>query len=318
MTTLHTVLPPASEMKMMGDEPTWTGEVEKYNAQLVRGLNWHNYCATDKDYMKYMEQWLKEHRARTSKQDIISWRNQTNVRNTICAMARMHLQGFPFSEKHLQDINDYVEEFTKVAKKVKTAAPVNQTTVAKPTIQDRIRAQVSGVLSDLDVRVDDAFDNNLASSEDIKGDILSKGFKGPQLKLVQEYLNRNLNEWKLAYSGEDDQLVEGYAYVGKRNFKKIIDTFTAVLDALSQQSTQIKTQRIRKRKPVDKKKMASKLRYMPEFEGIKSENPVGIIGANMNNAIYVIIIRRCRVVRFKCRRCHYYQIPIYMQPYSSG
>lgn len=279
MANLHTVLPPISEIKMMGDEPTWTGEVERYNAELLRGLNWHNYCATDKDYIKYMEQWLKVYRAATFKQDIITWRNYTKIRNTICTLARMQLQGFPISEEHLQHIENYVKEFTKVAKKTKTV--IAQKEVNKPTIQDRIRAQVSGVLSDLDVRVDDAFDGNLASSDDIKGDILSKGFKGPQLKLVQEYLTKNLIEWKQAYAGEDEQLSEGYSYVGKRNFKKIIDTFTEVMDALSQQSTRIKSQRIRKRKPVDKKKMASKLRFMTEFEGIKSQNPVNIIGANM-------------------------------------
>ena len=153
--------------------------------------------------------------------------------------------------------------------------------VNRPTIQDRIRQQVSSILSDLDVRVDDAFDGNLAPAEDIAGDILTQGFKGPQLKLVQAYLNKNLMEWKEAYAGTDEELTQGYAYVGKRNFKKIIDVFTSVLDSLSQQSTRIKSQRIIKRKPLDKKKLVSKLRYMKEYEGITSKNPVDILGANV-------------------------------------
>ncbi len=278
--TLHTVLPPASDAKFIGDEPSWLDmdvADDQYNKEMLRGLNWHNYCAGDKDYVKYLEAWIKQHRPKTAKQDIATWRDCSNINKTLCAVARMHMQGFPLTDKDITLLHNYVGLVTQPVKRSRTAAPV----VNRPTIQDRIRQQVAGVLSDLDVRVDDAFDGNVASVEDISGDILSKGFKGPQLKLVQEYLNRNLIEWQAAYAGEDEQLAEGYAYVGKRNFKKIIDAFSSVLDSISQQSTRIKAQRIRKRKPVDKKKMVSKLRYLKDWEGIPSKNPVDIIGANM-------------------------------------
>lgn len=279
--TLHTVLPPASDAKFIGDEPSWLDasiNAEDYNKELLRGLNWHNYCAGDKDYVKYLEAWIKHSRPKTAKQDIAVWREASLVNKTVCVMARLHMQGFPLSDAHLAQLTNYTSEVVTPVKRTRsTVAP----TIKRPTIQDRIRQQVSSVLSDLDVRVDDAFDNNLASAEDISGDILSKGFKGPQLKLVQEYINRNLIEWQAAYSGEDEQLAEGYAYVGKRNFKKIIDAFSSVLDSISQQSTRIKAQRIRKRKPVDKKKMVSKLRYLKDWEGVASKNPVDIIGANM-------------------------------------
>lgn len=283
--TLHTVLPPASDAKFIGDEPTWLGVVvaeDQYNKEILRSLNWHNYCAGDKDYMKYVEAWIKEHRPKTAKQDIAAWRDASRIDKTLCTMARIHMQGFPLSEKHITQLENYVASVVTPVKKKRTAttAPV---AASRPTIQDRIKNQVAGVLSNLDVRVDDAFDNNLATPDEITGDILSQNFKGPQLKLVQEYLKRNLLEWNEAYSGKDEQLAEGYKYVGKRNFKKIIDVFTQVIDSISQQTTRIKSQRIRKRKPVDKKKLASKLRFMKEFAdlNIKSLNPVDIIGANM-------------------------------------
>lgn len=278
---LHTVLPPASDAKFIGDEPSWLDVVvtaDQYNKEMLRGLNWHNYCAGEKDYIKYLEAWIKEYRAKTSKQDIAVWRECSSVNKTMCVLARMHMQGFPLSSKDVAHLHDYVAQVVQPVKKVRsTNAPV----VNRPTIQDRIRQQVAGILSDLDVRVDEAFDGNIALADDIKGDILSKGFKGPQLKIVQDYLKNNIEEWDAAYSGADEQLVEGYSYVGRRNLKKIVETFREVLEALSEQSTRIKTQRIRKRKPVDKKKMASKMRYMKEFEGLQSKNPVDIIGANM-------------------------------------
>jgi hypothetical protein len=280
MTTLHTVLPPASDAKFIGDEPTWLGVDEiQYNKEMLRGLNWHNYCANEKDYVKYLEAWIKQHRPKTAKQDIATWREYSSIDKTMCALARMHMQGFPLSDADDAKLLNYVNMVTTPVKRSRKA--VTAAVVTRPSVQDRIRQQVSGVLSDLDVRIDDAFEGNLVTAEDISGDILSKGFKGPQLRLIQNYINKNLIEWKEAYAGDDDQLVAGYSYVGKRNFKKIIDAFSSVLDSISQQSTRINAQRIRKRKPVDKKKMASKLRYMKEFEGITSKNPVDIIGANV-------------------------------------
>lgn len=281
MTTLHTVLPPASDSKFMGDEPTWLGvdvAEAQYNKELLLALNWHNYCAGDKDYVKYLDAWIKAYRPKTAKQDVAAWHEFAKVDKTLCGLARIQMQGFPLSENHQAQIVEYVNVATTPAKRTRSSkTPV----VNRPTIQDRIRQQVSSILSDLDVRVDDAFDGNLAPAEDIAGDILTQGFKGPQLKLVQVYLNKNLMEWQEAYAGTDEELTQGYAYVGKRNFKKIIDVFTSVLDSLSQQSTRIKSQRIIKRKPLDKKKLVSKLRYMKEYEGITSKNPVDILGANV-------------------------------------
>jgi len=247
MANLHLVLPPASETSIISEEPTWEGAVKNYNSEMLRGLNWHNYCANEKDYMKYMEQWIREYRPNTAKKDIASWRNHGRIRSTVCALARMQLQGFPLSASDSQHIRNYVMEFTGM----------------------------------METKVDDAFDGVLPSSDELAGKILTQNFKGPQLKLIQQYLRRNLAEWHSAYAGEDDQLVEGYAYVGKRNFKKIIDVFTEVMARISQEQTKVKSSRIRKKKPVDKKKMASKIRFKAEHEGIKSCNPVDIIGANM-------------------------------------
>jgi hypothetical protein len=308
--TLHTVLPPASDAKFIGDEPVWHDvdvAEDKYNKEILLALNWHNYCAGEKDYVKYIEAWIREHRPKTAKQDIAAWRDVSRIDKTLCAMARIHMQGFPLSEKHIKQLEAYVADAVKPAKKKRTATKT--AAVARPTIQDRIKQQVAGVLSNLDVRVDDAFENNLATPDEIAGDILSQGFKGPQLKLVQEYLNRNLIEWNEAYSGKNDQLADGYKYVGKRNFKKIIDVFSQVVDSISQQTTHIKSQRIRKRKPVDKKKLASKLRFMkdcPEL-GIKSLNPVDIIGANM---IWVYDTKK--------RRLGYYEAEVKNSLYVKG
>jgi hypothetical protein len=293
---LHLVLPPAAESKFVGDEPVWEEHVadDKYNGELHKGLNWHSYCASEKNYRKYLEEWIREHHPTTSKDEIALWRDVNKVNTTICALARCHLQGFPLNTGHVAQIEDYISSWNIKQKKSRTK---NATTEVKTvTIQDRIQTQVRNILSELDVCIDNAFDGEIPTTNDMMGNIAASGvnLRGPQLKLVTEYLKKNIAEWELAYNKEDEQLVEGYAYVGRRNFKKIIDEFNSLLSSLSQQKTALETQRIRKKKPVDKRKMASKLRFMTEFAelGIKSLKPVDIIGADM---IWVYDTKRRRL-----------------------
>lgn len=285
-TTLHTVLPPASDIKFIGEEPTWTEvAAEKYGSELSRGLNWHNYCTNDKSHRKFLEEWMKEHRPKTAKDDIVLWRKvpDSKVDKTICKMARMHLQGFPMNDTHLAMVEDYVVQVTKKERKSKkteeVAAPVKQ----MPTIQDRMRQQVSGVLSNLDFAIDEAFDGRLPDVEAVKGDLLSQGFKAPQFQLISNYLVNNIMEWQVAYGNNDEQLVEGYKYVPRKHFKKIIDSFNDILSVVMQHQTKLKAQRIVRKKPMDKKKMANKIKFLAEDKelGIKSVDPVNIIGANV-------------------------------------
>lgn len=285
MSTLHQVFPPAAEAAFLGEEPKWEKvDPKKYNSQLMRGINWHNYVATDKSIRKYMEEWLKENR-QTSKEDIAMWRKvpDSQVEKTICIIARMSLQGFPVSDSHKNAINEYVKSFTSKEKK-----KVVETTIATPStptisIQERINQQVRPVLSDLDVAIDDAFDGNDIDVNNLKALIHGKGFKLPQLTRVQEYLNPQIQEWTSAYKGTDEQLVEGYSYMPRKQMKKIIDSFTEVMESISALTVKMKTDRIVRKKPTDKKKIASKLKFMTEFSelGIKSVQAVDIIGANM-------------------------------------
>lgn len=283
-TSLHSVSAPVSEKAFLGNEPVWFDMLipdDKYNSQLMRGLNWHGYVASEKNYRKYLEEWMKQHR-KTFKTDIQHWREipDNKIDVTICKLARMHMQGFPLSEKHTAMLNVYVDSLHV---EIPQKSTVQKSSAPTISIQDRMRQQVSGILSDLDVEIDNAFDGNEIDVEKIKGDVLASGFKGPQLKIITDHLLANLNEWKSAYNKEDEQLVEGYSYVGPRKFKRIIDSFDEIISAVSQQVTKLQSQRIVKKKAVDKRKVASKLKFMKEFAemNLKSVDAVDIIGANV-------------------------------------
>lgn len=287
MKELHQVFPPAAEAAFLGDEPTWTTvPTAKYNSQLMRGINWHSYVATDKSIRKYMEEYLTRY-SKNPKEEIALWRklSDSKIDKTICILARMALQGFPLQSQHLRQINDFIDSFVNPQDTPYLEDVVTTNAITTPTvsIQDRIKQQVKPVLSDLDVEIDNAFDGKKIDVGNLKSLIHGKGFKLPQLTMVQEYLAPQIAEWTSAYKGTDEQLVEGYAYVKRQHMKHIIDSFTEVMDGISALTTQLKTQRIVRKKPTDKKKMASKLKFMTEHTelGIKSVQAVDIIGANM-------------------------------------
>lgn len=281
MSKLHMVRPPAHEAAFLGEEPVWdTVEVtsKNYNNQILRGLNWHNYCASEKDHVKYLEEWARRYR---QAKDLEAIRKANKPMPTICNIARMHLQGFPLSKKHVDQIHDYLDkEICVLMQKVK-AAPATMVKVV--SVQDRIKQQVSGTLADLAAHMNSAFDGDLPEATTLIADIMTKGYKAPQLKLVSDFLKKNLTEWAQAYNKQDEQLVEGYSYMPRRKFKQLIDVFTEIFDNISSHQTKIKTQRIVRKKPVDKRKLASKMKFMKEHTelGLKSLDPVNIIGANM-------------------------------------
>ena len=280
---LHTVHIPASEAKSLADEPKWkSGDVTdaNYQQQLRRGLNWHSYVATDRDYEKYLEEWVTTHYTKSvSKKDLETLRAfpANKLCRTMCALARIELQGFPLDSEHKSQVENYLITILQPKVKAKHAKPV----VKGPTIQDRMKRQLTGIFSDIDVLSDEIMAGAKVDHDLMIKNIRDMGLKTPHLKLIADYMNRRyLAEWELAASKGDEQLVEGYEHLGTRKLNKIIRVFKEILITLTKEMTKIKTQRIVKKKPQDKRKMASKIKFLAEFPELKIESldPVDIIG----------------------------------------
>jgi hypothetical protein len=282
---LHTVHVPASEAKSLSDEPSWeVGDVNdaNYQTQIRRGLGWHNYVASDRDSEKYLEEWITENYPKPAlKPALASLRAYPANRlcRTVCALARIELKGFPLDADHRAQIERYlIEILTPVAKAATTKAVVKG-----PSVQERMKKQLSGVFSDIDVLVDEIMAGAKVDHEIMIKNIQDMGLKAPHLKLITDYMNsRYLNEWNSAAKKEDEQLVEGYRHLKGRKLNQIVKTFLEIIATLGKEVTKIKTQRIIKKKPLDKKKMASKIKFLPEFPELKltSLDPVDIIGAS--------------------------------------
>jgi hypothetical protein len=105
------------------------------------------------------------------------------------------------------------------------------------------------------------------------------------IKLVEEemkgILQQNIKELKLAKTKKDIQLVEGYSYLTPKQLKSLLE-FYELLSRQLQTGLILKTKKSRKLKPKTPEKLVKKLKYKIEDSdlGLKSQNPIDIIGSS--------------------------------------
>lgn len=281
---LHPVYPPSGEMGTTGPEPTWTAPVAEndYQREMMRGLNWHNYCADRKNWIRYIEEWVKYKRTDLLKY-LPLWKNVPDswVSGTHASLARMQLQGFPL---RAEDEIQIVFRFLAIVAGIDADDSRSEKDEPnRPSVQDHMRQQVTPILSDLDALMDDAFDGKRVDYSAFRDRIKSLDLKAPQFKMIERYLTKHLTEWRLAFNKEDEQLAEGYAYLTAQRFQHIINGFDDILSMVTTQIDHKKVTRMVKKRPVDKKKLVAKLKFLKQSDelGLTSIDPTDILGANV-------------------------------------
>jgi hypothetical protein len=288
---LHSVRPPRGDEAYFSQEPTYEdkGNITPANYRKLfnEGLAWHAYCAGKEDLQKYLEVWIRVHRAPESETDLRRWKGvpKALIMSTIPSMARMHLQGFPLSDKDLNTIHDFVAGLTEPE-----AREVSESDKPRVSVQDRIKAQVTDTLSEIDEAADiltDGDDIDIPSMQEV---LFDPTFKEPHFRHLIAHLDRYIVEWneiaaaKASKDQSDDQeqLVEGTRHLKPRTLANAVRTFTTLRDAMKGQVAVAKAKKVRKKKPTDKKKVVARLRYAKEDGGlgITSIDPVDILGAS--------------------------------------
>jgi hypothetical protein len=288
MVKLHKVSAPAAEVGIMGHEPTWNAmEVgTKYTPELQRGMAWHAYCATYEDYVKYLADWIKEHRGARSKDDLRKWDALPRgmVIGTIPTLARMHMQGFPLRLSDVAKIDAYIDALPEPEKRERKESD-------KPvvSVQDRIRAQVTEVLSEIDEASDILTDGDGIDIGAMQEVLFDASFKEPHFRFIIAHLDEYIAQWnEIAearaskdQSDEQEQLIEGTRHLKPRTVANAVKTFSTLRDAVKGHVSVAKAKKVRKKKPQDKQKVVARVRFAKEDKdlGITSINPVDILGA---------------------------------------
>jgi uncharacterized protein (DUF433 family) len=170
-----------------------------------------------------------------------------------------------------------VEEGVKVVKTVD---------VYVPTIQDRLREAAGGMSEELDAAIDSFItDPEAFNPKDIKvvNLLKGKGAKAAHSRIIKGYFQRSYDElMELASGNADEQLREGYKHLPRKNVKKLIEFYEAIMSACEQIAAEqkvMKKPRAAKVKPAEQ--VVAKLKFMLSDTklGITSAPPATIVGA---------------------------------------
>jgi hypothetical protein len=156
-----------------------------------------------------------------------------------------------------------------------------------PTIQDRLREAAGGMSEELDAAIDSFItDPEAFNPKDIKviNLLKGKGAKAAHSRIIKGYFQRSYDELIELSSGKaDEQLREGYKHLPRKNVKKLIEFYEAIMSACEQIAAEqkvLKKPRAAKVKPAEQ--VVAKLKFMLSDTklGITSAPPATIIGAS--------------------------------------
>lgn len=258
--------PRDADTKYLGDEPFFPLqpiEVERRIA-LARSFTWYNRFYGKKDAKELLAQYC-EHHDRPNDAKILRKVDEKEFLMTLCWLARMKLRGLELTEHEEATIENEIGRLLKVVAKPqlveKEEKPSN-----RPNVQELMKEKASEAAGELEGLFDDFITTGKANGKVV--DIVSKFNVMPQhIPLIVEIWKRKQTEFDELSQGEDKDLKEAYAYLGKIQVRNIIKYIEQVLGDLNSYISIKKASKApRKRKAVPVEKIVSKLKYLKEFK----------------------------------------------------
>jgi hypothetical protein len=281
--------------------PKWDGaeawEGEQFNRHFRNAMDFYRLESSSKELKSKVIDWMG--RNEYDRATIKAFKDTKDSRCglTMGAVAACLVKGMPeahFGFNNGRDTSLWLRsEIQKVIEQgaddeIDSDEPVKITKaeVHVPTIQDRLREAAGGMSEELDAAIDSWItDPEAFNPKDIKvvNLLKGKGAKAAHSRLIKGYFQRNYDELvELASGNADEQLREAYKHNSRKNVKKLIEFYEAIMAACEQIAAEakvLKKPRAKKVKPAED--LVKKLKFMLSDTklGITSAPPATIIGA---------------------------------------
>jgi hypothetical protein len=265
------------EKALAGGEPSW----KKGESSLSTALNWYNYHSDSKESKKFTLSYLKEIDA--SKKEIEALERVSDDRfQNLGFVCRMKLRGAPLTEKNEQWISTFIEELknkSPIKKDVEEAEPK-----VVVSIQERVFEKTRDYIGEIEGAIDDCFVLlDFKTVFDPYDLMRSLDIKGAHTKHILPVYQKKLEEIEEAIKGKDEQLVEGYSFLSKKQLKEYASLLKRIVEDCARIAHTAKLTRApRKKKVKSVDKVIEKLQFKKEDNEYKaaSINPADIIGAS--------------------------------------
>jgi uncharacterized protein (DUF433 family) len=281
--------------------PKWDGAADWSSTQFTRffhsAMAWYRLEKSAKELKPSVINWMGANGYDKSTIKAFKDTKDSRCGTTMGAVAACLLRGMPSTHAGFNNGRDTAtwlgKEIAKVIDQgaddeVESDEPVKvaKVEVYVPTIQDRLREAAGGMSEELDAAIDSFItDPEAFNPKDIKvvNLLKGKGAKAAHSRLIKGYFQRSYDELtELASGNADEQLREAYKHLPRKNVKKLIEFYEAIMAACEQIAAEqkvLKKPRAAKVKPAEQ--VVAKLKFMLSDTklGITSAPPATIIGA---------------------------------------
>jgi hypothetical protein len=280
--------------------PKWDGHeswnTDQFSKYFRESMSWYRMESSGKDLKPKVIDWMS--RNGYTKEQIKAFKTTKDNRCglTVGALAANLLKGMPpvradFNEGRSSAVwlgqaisqiitegRDDIDESEEVKVEVKKD-------VYTPSIQERVRETSMLMTEEIETAIE-AFQTDPETFDPKAFKVLNllkaKQAKAAHTRIIKGFYQRNLDELVEAATTKDEQLKEGYSHLTKAQLKKITAFYQEVISACDMLGQEAKVNRKpRAKKPTDKAKVVSKLKYKKTDEPLKlvSINPEDIIGS---------------------------------------
>jgi uncharacterized protein (DUF433 family) len=279
--------------------PNWAGcetwDTNQFLRHFHTSMAWYRLESSNKELKPKVIDWMG--RQGCTKADIAAFKKTKDSRcgTTMGAIAACLIKGMPTVREDFNDgrdtavwlrarINEVIEQGKEDIDDSEVVVEVKKD-VYTPSIQERVREASMLMTEEIETAIE-AFQTDPETFDPKAFKVLNllkaKQAKAAHTRIIKSFYQRNLEELIDASTSKDEQLKEAYSHLSKAQLKKIIAFYQEVVSACDMLGQEAKVNRKpRAKKPTDKAKVVSKLKYKKTDEPLKlvSISPEDIIGA---------------------------------------
>ena len=262
----------------MGPEPSKIETV----SDLLRAYQWYNYEYTVKQGRKFVTDYVKTSGILSAKHEasILNSLKDSDFTTTICWQARMAKNGI-LPESSLENFKDSLADLLNRARLSKVK-PKKVVSVDKPTVQDRIREQVSSWIADIEDEID-SLGTTVKTTFNLYEFLQTVDAKPVHVNYMLEYYRPQRDEVVEALAGKDAQLNEAYRYLSKTALKRLVTFYETLISDMERIINNKKVMRKpRKLKVKSSDQLTKSVKYLSESKEYKivSVPPEKLVGAS--------------------------------------
>lgn len=254
-----------------------------YNVSLLKNLQFYNLEIQDD---KLKKSWAIKYWDKQGKQCKEISRIGDSYFTTVGAVAHMASErDIALDDQHLMYLNlKYDELLLMIAAVPKSEQSSPQGySKTKEELDDDI---ISSHIAEFEYILDSFVTNLLAGSDvkisDVKSYLIRNNVKPGIAKKIAEWFKLKLVDIKAAYDGKDEQLVESYEFLSRRQQKKYIEFIQSMIASCEVASAiQRESKKPRQKKEIPASELVKNVKYLAEdtYAKLKSEHPTKIIGS---------------------------------------